>query len=350
MAVTNFIPQIWSARVLANLDRALVLAGLTNRDYEGEVQQFGDQVRITRPGNIPAVTYSAGATISYGAPFSAQQTLSINRRSIAAFRVDSLARVQANVDLVEAFSQRIGFSMADDIDRAIAAEHAQAQAGSVALNVSGAITAGALTDAFANAGALLSATSTPSQGRWAVISPLTVAAIARDSRVWQGLQTADRVATAGPGFLGRFMGFDLYESNNLLGTGTAVTLTANAAQGATTLAVTALANAVPAGAVLTFSPGHIVRVTANAAATATSVTIAPLEWPLLSGASATHIRVRACLFGTNDAITLARQVVPAFEVLRDRDTTEDFVRAEQAYGLRTVEPLALGVMNVTEVA
>lgn len=349
MSVANFQPTIWSARVLAHLDKALVLANLVNRDYEGEIARFGDQVRINRPGNIPAVTYAAGGTISYGAPFGAQQTLSINRRSIAAFRVDSLARVQANVDLLDRFSERMGFALADDIDRAIAAEHASAQAGTVAINVSGAIAAGALTDAFANAGALLSATSTPSAGRWAAVSPTVVAAIARDSRVWQGLQTADNVARVG-GYLGRFMGFDLFESNNLLGTGTAVTLTAAAATGATSITVTALAAAIPANSILTFAPGHFVRTTAAAAAAATSIAVAPLEWPLAIGASATHIRVRACLFGTRNAITLAMQYAPAVEVLRDRDTTEDFVRAEQAYGIRTIEPLALGLLNVTEVA
>ena len=37
MAINNFIPQVWSARLLANLQKNLVYgqAGVVNRDYEG---------------------------------------------------------------------------------------------------------------------------------------------------------------------------------------------------------------------------------------------------------------------------------------------------------------------------
>ena len=35
MSLENFIPTIWSARLLANLNEAHVCAALANRDYEG---------------------------------------------------------------------------------------------------------------------------------------------------------------------------------------------------------------------------------------------------------------------------------------------------------------------------
>mgnify|MGYP000859071044 FL=1 len=35
MSLENFIPTIWSARLLANLNEAHVYAALANRDYEG---------------------------------------------------------------------------------------------------------------------------------------------------------------------------------------------------------------------------------------------------------------------------------------------------------------------------
>ena len=52
MAVTTFIPQVWSARLLAHLDKAHVLTNLVNRDYEGEIRQYGDTVKITQIGDI----------------------------------------------------------------------------------------------------------------------------------------------------------------------------------------------------------------------------------------------------------------------------------------------------------
>ena len=49
MAVDGFIPEVWSAQVLDSLKKSLVFAGpgVVNRNYEGEISDFGDTVRIT---------------------------------------------------------------------------------------------------------------------------------------------------------------------------------------------------------------------------------------------------------------------------------------------------------------
>jgi hypothetical protein len=349
MSISNFKPQIWSARVQANLDKALVLGRLVNRDYEGEVTGYGTAVKINKPGNIPVTTgYTAGSTISYATPYSSQTTLSINQRSIAGFTVDSLDQIQANVNLVETYSQRMGFSLADDIDRYLASLYVAAGAGDVTLNVSGAINAGDLTNVFAAAGQLLDTTNTPAAGRWAAISPAVHAAMAKDSRIWQGFQTADSMAARGQNYLGSFMGFDLYKSNNLLGTGVTVTLTAQVTPGDTALTCSALSASIPAGTILVFGPGRYARTTATAAAAATSISIAASDVVIPNGSAATYVKVRKCMFGTDAAITFALQKAPNMEALKDKDTTYDYVRAEQAYGAVVMEPLALGTLTVTE--
>ena len=38
MAFSNFIPEVWSARLLEHLDKVHVYANLMNRDYEGEIR------------------------------------------------------------------------------------------------------------------------------------------------------------------------------------------------------------------------------------------------------------------------------------------------------------------------
>jgi len=55
MSVDGFIPQIWTARLLAALQKALVFGqpNVVNRDYEGEISQKGDTVNI---GGIGAIT------------------------------------------------------------------------------------------------------------------------------------------------------------------------------------------------------------------------------------------------------------------------------------------------------
>ena len=57
MAISNFIPQIWSARLQEKLQHALVFGALCNRNYEGEIRQWGDTVHINTINDITVKPY-----------------------------------------------------------------------------------------------------------------------------------------------------------------------------------------------------------------------------------------------------------------------------------------------------
>jgi len=345
MSISNFVPTIWSARLQAHLDKGLVIAARANRSYE--VDARSGTARINQVGDIPVTSHTKGATVSYAEPYSTQQTLNLNQRSIAGFKVDDLDAVQANINLVENYSQRMGYSLRDDIDRYVASLYSSAGAGDVAIDIT-AVAASEVRDAFAEMGELLDANNVPMEGRWALVSPKVRAAMFKDTGITQATDAGDQALANGA--IGRFMGFDLFMSNNVLGTGVTVTLSAAASQGDTTLTVTALSDAVPAGTILTFGPGQYARVTADAASSATSITVATLTVDIASGATATYVKVRKCMFGTSDAITMAMNLQPNVEALRDVSTTDDYVRAEQNYGALVIEPYALGTLSATEAA
>jgi hypothetical protein len=348
MSIANFIPTLWSARLLNHLDKNTVLTQIVNRDWEGEIKSQGDTVKIQRPGNIVAGAYTKGSTIAYGYPTSSTRSLVVNQRTLASFKVDDLDQIQVNVKLMDSYSMRMGYAMADDVDRYIASLYVNAGAGDVALNISGTVNAGDLVNAFGNAALLLDNNNVPTQGRWAVISPAVHQAMLKDSRILQATDRGDALVSSGVSLVGELGGFSLYKSNNVLGTGVTVTLTAQATAGATSLACSALSAGIPAGTILTFGPGQYARVTATAATSATSITVAALDATIASAAVATYVKVRKCMFGTNQAITFANQMQPSVEALRDKDSTDDFVRAQQVYGALVVEPYALGTLTVTE--
>lgn len=343
MSVSNFVPTIWSARVQANLDKALVIGARANRSYEVDARH--GTAKINKVGDIAVSAHSKNGTVSYGAPYSTQQTLTLNQRKIAAFKVDDLDAVQANIDLVEQYSRRLGYSLADDVDRYIAGLYTSAGAGDVAIDIAS-VAASEVRDAFADAGALLDMNNVPRDGRWALLSPKFQAAMFKDTAITQATDRGDAILASGA--IGRFMGFDLFPTNNLLGTGVTVTLSANEVQGDTTIAVNALAGAIPNGTILTFGPGKYVRLTAAADVSDTSLTVAPLTVDIASGSTATYVKVRKAMFGTSDAITMAMNLNPRVEALRDVSTTDDYVRAEQNYGALVLEPYALGTFTVTE--
>ena len=60
----SFIPEVWSAKMLVSLKKALVYAGpgVVNRDYEGEIKGQGDTVRIPSMGRPTIGTYTTNST------------------------------------------------------------------------------------------------------------------------------------------------------------------------------------------------------------------------------------------------------------------------------------------------
>lgn len=115
----NFIPTIWSARLLANLDKSLVALQFVNRDYEGEISAYGDTVKINQLGNITIKDYT-GADIDDPEEIdSTQQTLVIDQAKYFNFSVKDIDKAQANVNLLDGSMQRAAYAMADVIDQDI---------------------------------------------------------------------------------------------------------------------------------------------------------------------------------------------------------------------------------------
>ena len=50
LQATGFIPEIWSAKLIEKFYASTVLSAISNTDYEGEIQNQGDRVKIrTKP-------------------------------------------------------------------------------------------------------------------------------------------------------------------------------------------------------------------------------------------------------------------------------------------------------------
>ena len=64
MSVANFIPEVWAAQLLSSLKKSLVFAGpgVCNRNYEGEIANMGDTVRITSITRPTVASYTTEST------------------------------------------------------------------------------------------------------------------------------------------------------------------------------------------------------------------------------------------------------------------------------------------------
>lgn len=95
MAITNFIPEVWSDTMLDEFTAAAVWANLVNREYEGEAKA-GNAVKITG-SVIPTVKdYAANNRITTpDAVSDTTQKLLIDQEKSVDFTLDDIDRAQA---------------------------------------------------------------------------------------------------------------------------------------------------------------------------------------------------------------------------------------------------------------
>ncbi|EHI69718.1 P22 phage major capsid protein family protein [Streptococcus ictaluri] len=117
----NFIPTLWSARLLASLDKNLVFEQMATTDYEGEIKGYGDAVKINSIGEITIKDYTGADIDNPDELTSTQVVLNIDQAKYFHFQVKDVVKAQANVDLMDKSMERAGYALADHIDQKIAA-------------------------------------------------------------------------------------------------------------------------------------------------------------------------------------------------------------------------------------
>lgn len=125
MAITNFIPEIWSARVAEALQDTAVLATLFTSEYEGDANK-GNQVHIT--GVIPPTVHNYATGAGGNARTTVAEdidddgdTILINQEKNFDFTVDDIDRVQASGSF-EAWTTAAGRALGEDADTYIGAQ------------------------------------------------------------------------------------------------------------------------------------------------------------------------------------------------------------------------------------
>ena len=224
MAVTTFISELWSARLLYALDKAHVATNLVNRNYEGLIANQGDTVHINSIGAITVSDYAKNTDISDPAALTTtDQTLVIDQAKYFNFQVDDVDKAQAAGDLVDTAMGRAAYALADVADAYLLKEIA---AGATSGNTVGATSAPialTTTNVYENIVKLrtkLDKANVPNTGRTIVVPPEVYALLLMDDRFAKNTATAGQDALIN-GLVGRVAGFDVYMSNNVAtGTGT----------------------------------------------------------------------------------------------------------------------------------
>jgi hypothetical protein len=120
MGVANFFPEIWAAGILKEREKLMVAAKHCNRDYEGEIKQKGDRVKILTIGDVASYDYTRNADINAPDQLTDEaQWLDIDKAKYCHVAIDDIDQTQANEKLMTEAQRQIALRMADDIDQDI---------------------------------------------------------------------------------------------------------------------------------------------------------------------------------------------------------------------------------------
>jgi hypothetical protein len=217
MAVDSFIPEVWSAELLTTLEANYVLAGpgAVNRDYEGEIANFGDTVHIGSLADPTVSNYVKNVTvISPQTLTTTDQALLIDQAKYFAFEVDDVDKRQARDGgaLLTTAAQRAAIKMQEIADTYVGTLMV-ANAGTILTPMDITAASGAYVT-LVRLRTALDRANVPQAGRWVAVSPEFHAMLTLDPRFTDTAASGSSDALRN-GIVGRAAGFEIRVSTNL---------------------------------------------------------------------------------------------------------------------------------------
>lgn len=213
MAFNNFIPEVWSARLLEHLDNVHVYSALLNRDYEGDIRAYGDTVHINQIGDIAINDYTGEDLAAPEELDSTMMELKIDQAKYFNFQVKDVDNAQSNPKVVDAVMQRASYNINDVIDRYLASLLLAGAKSESTITAEGLNSANAY-DYLVDLGVLLNEHNVPMLGRWVVVPPWFHGLLLKDER-FVGNGTGYNQAILQGGWVGDAAGFRIHLSNNV---------------------------------------------------------------------------------------------------------------------------------------
>jgi N4-gp56 family major capsid protein len=222
VSLSNFIPEVWAARLLHNLHKNLVFGqpGVISRDYEGDIRGRGDTVRIHAIGPVTVADYVRNTDIAAPETLTdSETTLEINRARYVNFQIDDVDRAQQFPKVMDSAMRESAYALADDADQYLAGLHTQIDsANRIGSDASPVVpTADTLYEYLVDLGVRLDEANAARSGRFCVMPPWCYGLLLKDPRfVKAGSAMSDRVLRNGE--VGQATGMTIYVSNNVANT------------------------------------------------------------------------------------------------------------------------------------
>jgi len=227
-----FIPTLWSGKLLAKFYQNTMLSEVTNTDYEGELKNQGDTVRIRLAPSISISDYTVGQSLSYEVPTPIFQDMQVNKGKYFGVQVNDVLAYQSDMNLMNMFTEdaakQLKISIENEVffNSFVTEGPAAANEGATAGRISAAYNLGTDTTpidqatpenvlkAILRMSTVLDEQNVPEDGRFLIMSPFDRQLLMQSS-IAQAYFTGDQSSVIRTGKIGMLDRFSVYVSNLL---------------------------------------------------------------------------------------------------------------------------------------
>lgn len=209
MAITNFIPTVWSEALYEELQNNYVGVKLSSREYEGEIKSQGDRVKINGLGPVTVFNYTKNTNMP------APEVLSDNSRTLVIdqakgfnFCIDSIDDVQSSPKLIQAAMKKAADALSDVADKYIYSLDDV----TVPLVSYSDVTKDNIIQAISDARRVLMQNNVPNSAKISLEVPPAVEQLLVMANV---LTDTNNSNVLSKGYIGKMFGFDIYVTNNI---------------------------------------------------------------------------------------------------------------------------------------
>ena len=233
---TGFIPEIWSGKLVEKFYASTVLAAISNTDYEGEIKNKGDRVKIRTKPSITIHDYKSDGLLPLDRPTGGTVELYIGNGKLFSLILDDVMEIQSDLNVLSMWSddaaQQLKIEVDKDVLDGIVGQMAAANQGTAAGVITGSVNLGVkatplsvvgrnpgagqveLIDVLMRAGQVLDEQNVPEVGRW-VVMPAWAGRMLKQSELRQAYLSGDSQSMLRNGRLGMVDRFTIYISNLL---------------------------------------------------------------------------------------------------------------------------------------
>jgi hypothetical protein len=230
----NFSPIIYSQKVQKFFRTASVVEAITNTDYAGEIENFGDTVNIIKEPTISVSAYSRGAVVDTQDIVDDQIQLVVDQANAFSFKVDDIEERHSHVNFESVATSSGAYALKNAYDQNVIAAMVAGPSSSSPDHVLGADSGSGQdqdvgfgsseidpVDTISKHNRLLNAADVPEENRWFLAGPEFVEQLGQANSKLMSDTTGNAAPLRnGKVLSGKIMNMDVYMTNNFAASST----------------------------------------------------------------------------------------------------------------------------------